>query len=202
MKTTLLTASLVLFGATALAAPQVGKPAPQFSVLGSDGKTHKLADYKGKWVVLEWWNPDCPFVQRHYDTGNMPNVQKYAKSKGKDNLVWFAVNTAGPSVKEKMSADDANKLMAKSGAAVTTVFLDHKAELGHMYEAKTTPQMFVINPEGNLVYMGAIDSIPRPKDPKETGKAINYVRLALDSAMAGQPVKTTSTQPYGCSVKY
>jgi alkyl hydroperoxide reductase subunit AhpC len=205
MRTIMLTASLALFGATALAAPQVGKPAPEFSALGSDGKTHKLADYKGKWVVLEWWNMECPFVKRHYDTKNMQGVQNYAKGKVKDNLVWFSVNTSGPKKEGLVSADEANKLIKSTGANVTTMLLDHKGELGRLYEARTTPHMFIINPEGNIVYMGAIDNLPRPKnpkDPKETSSAKNYVRLALDNAIAGQTVDPASTEPYGCSVKY
>jgi peroxiredoxin len=180
------------------AAPELQKPAPDFSVEGSDGKTHKLADYKGKYVVLEWWNKDCPYVRKHYDSGNMQALQKEYTGK---NVVWFTVLSSAPGKQGHVSAADANKLMAEAKASPTTVLLDPKGVVGRAYEAKTTPHMFVIDPKGTLVYMGGIDD-KRGTDRAEIKTATPFVRLALDQSMAGQPVKTASSAPYGCSVKY
>jgi peroxiredoxin len=198
MKKLLLSASLFLISVPAWAAPELQKPAPDFSVEGSDGKTHKLSDYKGKYVVLEWWNKDCPYVRKHYESGNMQSLQKEYTGK---NVVWFTVLSSAPGKQGHVSAADANKLMTEAKASPTTVLLDPKGVVGRAYEAKTTPHMFVIDPKGTLVYMGGIDD-KRGTDKAEIKTATPFVRLALDQSMAGQPVKTSSSAPYGCSVKY
>jgi len=212
MKKFLLSVSLLMISANSWAAPVLQKPAPDFSVMGSDGKTHKLADYKGQYVVLEWWNKDCPYVKKHYGSGNMQALQADAKTmKTKDKsgkevdvkVAWLTVLSSAPGKQGFMTAAEANKWMSDSKAGPTTVLLDPKGEVGRAYEAKTTPHMFVIDPQGTLVYMGAIDS-KSGTDPAEIKHkdTQNYVRLALNSALEGKPVATASSKPYGCSVKY
>jgi peroxiredoxin len=201
MKKFLLSASLSLISATSWAAPELQKPAPDFSVQGSDGKTHKLSDYKGQYVVLEWWNKDCPYVRKHYESGNMQALQKEYTGKKDAKVKWLTVLSSAPGKQGHVTAAEANKLMVEAKASPTTVLLDPKGEVGRAYEAKTTPHMFVIDPKGTLVYMGGIDD-KRGTDKAEIKTATNYVRLALDSSMAGKPIQTASSAPYGCSVKY
>ncbi len=206
MKKFLLSTTLFLISATAWAAPELLKPAPDFSVEGSDGKTHKLSDYKGQYVVLEWWNKDCPYVRKHYESGNMQALQadytaKKDEKSNKSKVVWLTVLSSAPGKQGHVSAAEANKLMAEAKASPTTVLLDSSGKVGRAYEAKTTPHMFVIDPQGQLVYMGGIDD-KRGTDKSEVKTATNYVRLALDESMAGKPVKIGSSKPYGCSVKY
>lgn len=188
---------LILFVAGALAV-KVGDPAPDFTGTDSHGQTHKLSDYRGKFVVLEWHNNGCPFTKKHYESGNMPRLQKEWTDKG---VVWFTVISSSPGSQGYVTADQENEYMQKMHAAPTAALLDPKGEIGHLYGAKTTPHMFVINPQGQVIYNGAIDDKPTP-DPSDINGAKNYVSEALQEAQAGQPVAVATTRPYGCSVKY
>lgn len=176
----------------------VGKPAPDFTLTDTNGKSHALSSFKGKWVVLEWNNPDCPFVVKHYGSQNMQKLQKEATGKG---VVWLTINSGAAGKEGVYPAAEINKKWKENGAASTAYLLDGDGKVGKLYGAKTTPQMFVINPKGEIVYSGAIDSIKSAKQD-DIPKATNYVKAALDEAMAGKPVTTPSTQSYGCSVKY
>jgi peroxiredoxin len=172
----------------------VGQAAPDFSLTDLDGKTHRLSDFKGKTVVLEWVNPECPFVGRHYSTGNMPGLQKSATA---DDVVWLTINSASPKEQGDYAPDKAKGWMKKVSAAPTAYLRDSDGKVGKAYDAKTTPHMFVINPEGKLVYEGAIDDSPRGSD-----KAQNYVTAALTAVKSGGMPEKTNTKPYGCNVKY
>lgn len=182
----------------ALAAPQTGQPAPEFALTDSNGKSHKLSDFKGKFVVLEWLNHGCPFVKKHYGSGNMQKLQK--EYTGKD-VVWLSIVSSAPGKQGHMSPAETNKAKEESGSAATAVLIDEDGTVGRLYDAKTTPHMFVVNPEGVLIYMGAIDSVKSP-DPADIAGAKNYVKQALDEAMAGKPVSEPTTTAYGCGVKY
>jgi peroxiredoxin len=193
-------ALLALLGhaATADAAPAVGQPAPDFTAVSTDGKPVALADLRGRTVVLEWTNHECPFVQRHYSSGNMQALQKEATAA---DVIWLTVISSAPGEQGHVSAAEADRLTGSRGAAPTAVIRDETGAIGRAYEAKTTPHMYIIDPAGILVYMGAIDDQPRNAGatPRE---ANNYVRAALTAVKAGQPVAMAVTQPYGCSVKY
>ena len=193
----LLTAAL-LTTAAVHAAPTPGQSAPDFSLTDAAGKKHALSEYKGKYVVLEWTNPECPFVRKHYGSGNMPKLQQYAKDKG---VVWLAIDSSASGKEGFLSPDAAKAAAKKEYANCADLLLDADGAVGKLYGAKATPHMFVIDPKGTLVYAGAIDSIPSAS-PDDIGKAENYVRVALDEVLAGQPVKTAATKAYGCSVKY
>lgn len=197
---TIATAALVLVTiiGSALAAPQTGKPAPEFTLTDSTGKSHKLSDFKGKFVVLEWLNHGCPFVVKHYGSGNMQKLQK--EYTGKD-VVWLSIVSSAPGKQGHMTPAETNKAKEESGSAATAVLIDEDGTVGRLYDAKTTPHMFVINPEGTLIYMGAIDSVKSP-DPADIAGAKNYVKQALDEALAGKPVSEPVTTAYGCGVKY
>ncbi len=190
-------ASLILAAAAAQAAPKPGEPAPGFTLGGADGKTYSLADYRGKYVVLEWTNHECPFVQKHYG-GNMQAQQKALTGKG---VVWLSVISSAPGKQGYVDAARALELTRSRGAVPTAVLLDPSGEVGRKYEARTTPHMYVVAPDGRLIYMGGIDSIPS-SDPADIARATQYVKVALAEAMAGKPVTDVSTKPYGCSVKY
>lgn len=191
--------ALVLLGAPfASAAPVVGQPAPAFSATDSYGKAHALGDYKGKVVVLEWVNHDCPFVGKHYGSGNMQKLQKAYTAQG---VVWLSVNSSAAGGEGYVTADEANALTRRKGGAATAVLLDPQGTVARAYAAKTTPHMFVIDPRGTLVYQGGIDDTPST-DVADIATAKNYVQAALDEVLAGKPVAVASTQPYGCSVKY
>jgi peroxiredoxin len=194
---TLFAAALLACAGAASAAPTVGAPAPDFTLPGADGKTYSLSAQKGKYVVLEWTNHDCPFVKKHY-SGNMQALQKDAADKG---VVWLSVISSAPGKQGHVDAARATALTESRGAAPTAVLLDPSGEVGRKYDAKTTPHMFVVAPDGTLVYMGGIDSIPS-SDVADIAKATPYVKVALAEAMAGKPVSNASTKPYGCSVKY
>jgi peroxiredoxin len=199
MKTMLMTVAAGMIAGFALAQEaQVGKAAPDFTLTDTAGKTHSLSAFKGKVVVLEWTNPDCPFVKKHYDAGNMQNLQKTWT--GKD-VVWLAVNSSAPGKQGNYPAEKWTSLMKEKNAAPTAVLLDADGKAGKLYGAKTTPHMFVIDQAGLLVYDGAIDDKPSP-DPASLKDAKNYISAALESTLAGKPVETPSTKPYGCSVKY
>lgn len=196
---TLLTAALLGSAAAHVhAAPAPGQPAPDFTLTDANGKKRSLSEYRGKYVVLEWTNPECPFVRKHYGSGNMPKLQKTARDKG---VVWLAIDSSAQGKEGYLSPDAAKAAAKKEYAACTDLLLDPDGTTGKLYGAKATPHMYVINPQGTLVYAGAIDSVPSA-DPGDIAKATNYVQVALDEAMAGQPVKTNATKAYGCSVKY
>jgi peroxiredoxin len=188
---------LTLFVATSLAV-SVGDQTPDFTGTDSHGQAHKLSDYRGKFVVLEWHNNGCPYTKKHYESGNMQRLQKEWTEKG---VVWFTVISSSPGTQGYVTADQENDYMQKMHAAPTAALLDAKGNIGHLYGAKTTPHMFVINPQGKLIYNGAIDD-KSTSDPADIASARNYVSEALKEAEAGQPVATASTRPYGCSVKY
>ncbi len=182
----------------ALAAAEIGKPAPDFTLMDSDGTSHSLADFKGKTVVLEWFNHDCPFVQKHYSGGNMQQLQEAAVDSG---VVWLSVISSAEGKQGYLTPEEAKAKKAELGSNATAVLLDADGKVGKLYDAKTTPDMFVIDGEGTLVYKGAIDSVKDTK-PASIEGATNYVTAALDSLEAGEAVEVPKTKPYGCSVKY
>jgi peroxiredoxin len=179
-------------------AARVGEPAPAFTATDSKGAQHALADFKGRFVVLEWHNLDCPYVKKHYGTGNMQALQREWTGKG---VVWLTVISSAPGQQGHLTADKANEHFTAQNGAQSAVLLDPDGAIGRMYDAKTTPHMFVIDPEGRLVYNGAIDDTPTA-DAADVPTAKNYLAAALTEAMAGEPVTTATSRPYGCSVKY
>jgi peroxiredoxin len=183
---------------TALAAPQTGQPAPEFSLTDSNGKSHKLSDFKGKFVVLEWLNHGCPFVIKHYGSGNMQKLQK--EYTGKD-VVWLSIASSAPGKQGHMSPEETNKTKEEKGSAATAVLLDADGTVGKLYDAKVTPELYVIDPEGVLIYMGAIDD-KKSVDAADVAGAKNYAKQALDEAMAGKAVSEPVTTAYGCGIKY
>ena len=201
MKTKLLLITLTALSTGALFAaesPKVGAPAPEFSLTDSKGKKHSLGEGKGKYVVLEWFNPGCPFVQKHYKSENMQRLQK--EFTGKD-VVWLTIDSSAPGKEGSLTPEEANKQMTDWKMKPTALLLDPDGQVGHQYHATNTPHMFIINPDGKLIYEGAIDSIAST-DPSDINGATNYVRVALNEAMAGKPVSRAQTKAYGCSIKY
>ena len=188
----------VISGSLLAETVSIGQPSPDFSLIDTQGKTIQLSSYKGKFVVLEWFNPDCPFVKKHYGSGNMQSLQKESTDKG---VIWLSIDSSAPGKQGYYSPEKANELTLSKNASPTAVLLDSDGKLGKLYGAQTTPHMFVINPEGQLIYAGAIDNVASA-DPADITKATNYVREALGEAMAGKPVSVPSTKSYGCSVKY
>lgn len=199
-KTTLLSlvAATALFVSVAQAAPVVGEPAPLFTATDSTGKTVKLEDFKGKTVVLEWTNHECPFVVKHYDSGNMQATQKKATG---DGVVWLSVISSAAGKQGYVDGATADKLTKDRNAHPTAVLLDETGTVGKLYDAKTTPHMFIIDASGVLVYAGAIDSVPSA-DKADVATAKNYVLAALDEIKAGKPVTEATTKSYGCGIKY
>ncbi len=191
-------AGLAVSASLAFAAPQTGQPAPEFTLKDSSGTEHSLSDFKGKTVVLEWYNFGCPFVVKHYDSKNMQTLQKEATD---DSVVWLSIVSSAPGKQGHLTPDEAEKRKADEGINSTAILIDEDGTVGKLYNAKTTPEMFVINAEGTLVYQGAIDDKPTP-DAASLEGAKNYVRAALASVKAGTPVAEDTTKPYGCSVKY
>jgi AhpC/TSA family len=183
---------------SAARAARVGDPAPAFTATDSNGKVHKLAEYRGKYVVLEWTNRGCPYTQKHYNSGNMQRLQKEWTGHG---VIWLTVISSAPGKQGYMTASDENAYVKQVNASPTAVLLDPSGALGHLYDAKTSPHMFVVSPEGTLIYDGAIDDRPTT-DTADINGAKNYVSLALNEAMAGKPVSVATSRPYGCSVKY
>ncbi|HEX4312238.1 MAG TPA: thioredoxin family protein [Acidobacteriaceae bacterium] len=179
-------------------AVKVGDPAPDFTGIDSNGQTHKLSEYHGKYIVLEWTNNGCPYTRKHYSSGNMQSLQKEWTAKG---VVWLTVLSSAPGEQGYMSAPAENSYMQQVHASPTAALLDPTGAIGHAYEAKTTPDMYVIDPSGKLIYSGAIDDHPTD-DPSDIPHSKNYVSAALNAAMSGQQVAVTYTRPYGCSVKY
>jgi hypothetical protein len=190
-------AALVLPPAAARAV-KIGEPAPGFTATDSNGKQVTLDQFKGKYVVLEWHNQGCPFVVKHYKSGNLPKLQKEWTAK---QVVWLAVISSAPGKQGYVDGAGANLDMKTHDAAPTATLLDPKGELGRLYGAKTTPHMYIINPQGRLIYNGAIDDKPST-EPADIPGSKNYVAQALSEAMAGKPVSQPTTTPYGCSVKY
>ncbi len=182
----------------ALAAPRVGESAPDFTGTDSNGKTHRLSEYRGKFVVLEWHNNGCPYTKKHYESGNMQRLQKEWTAKG---VIWLTVISSAPGKQGYVTAAEENQYLQKMSASPTAVLLDPTGEIGHLYDAKTTPQLVVIKPDGVMVYDGAIDDRPTA-NPADIPSSRNYLSQALSEAMAGKPVSIASTRPYGCSVKY
>ena len=189
---------LAVAGSHASDKAQVGSRAPEFTLPDADGTKHSLSDFKGKYVVLEWVNYDCPFVRKHYRSGNMPALQKTYTEEG---VVWLSVCSSAPGKQGYFKTEELKERMATEKAAPTAYLVDPEGSVGRTYGAKTTPHMFIINPEGTLIYAGGIDNIPSTKT-EDLEKATNYVRSTLDAAMDGKDVSVTSSAPYGCSVKY
>jgi peroxiredoxin len=183
---------------TAAQTVRVGVPAPAFTSTDSKGQTETLVQYRGKYVVLEWHNQGCPYTRKHYVSGNMQGLQKEWTAKG---VVWFTVISSAPGQQGYVTPSQENAYLAQMHAAPSAVLMDSEGKLGRLYSAKTTPQMIVIDPAGTVIYDGAIDDRPTP-DPDDVRGANNYVSDALTEAMAGKPVATPFTRPYGCSVKY
>jgi peroxiredoxin len=179
-------------------AARVGKPAPAFTGMDTNGHMHSLADYRGKYVVLEWTNKDCPYTKAQYDSGNMQALQKAWTAKG---VVWLTILSSAPGQQGYMTASDENEWMARIHASPTAAILDPTGSIGHAYEAKTTPHMFVIDPSGKLIYDGAIDN-NATTNAGDVKASRNYVSAALTEAMSGKSIATAYTRPYGCSVKY
>jgi peroxiredoxin len=176
----------------------IGQPAPAFSAVDANGKTVSLADFKGKHVVLEWVNPGCPYVQKHYNSGNMPATQKAAIAKG---VTWLSVSsTAKDAGDYRRPLELAGWIQGKGGAPSATL-IDESGKIGRAYGARTTPHMYLIDPQGKLLYAGAIDSKPT-SNPADIASATNYVNQAISEALAGKPVSTPTSRAYGCSIKY
>ena len=195
----ILVATLALAAsAGAFAQAVVNQPAPTFSVQDASGKTVSLADFKGKHVVLEWVNPGCPFVQKHYNSGNMPATQKDATAKG---VVWLAVSSTAKEASDYQPPAELNAWLKGKNAVPTATLMDTDGKVGRAYGARTTPHMYIVDPQGKLVYAGAIDSKPSA-NPADIKTATNYVSQALAESLAGKPVSVATTRAYGCSVKY
>jgi peroxiredoxin len=191
--TTLVSGTLI-----AAEAPKVGAAAPDFSLRDVNGKTHSLGTLKGKYVVLEWFNPGCPFVQKHYKSENMQSLQKRFTAKG---VAWLTIDSSAPGAQGSLTPEEAKKRLADWPMNPTALLLDPEGKVGHEYAATNTPHMYVIDPSGKLIYSGAIDNKPTP-DPDDIKGATNYVQAALTEAMAGKPVTVPNSRAYGCSIKY
>ena len=174
------------------------KPAPDFSLTDIKGQTKSLSEYRGKFVVLEWTNYDCPFVKKHYSSGNMQSLQREYTQKG---AVWLSICSSAQGKQGHYSPAEWAKLVVDRKSAATAVLLDGNGKVGRLYGAKTTPHIFIIDPKGILIYQGAIDSIAST-DSSDIPKATNYVRQTLNEALTGKPVTMAQTDSYGCSVKY
>ncbi|MDQ6655430.1 MAG: thioredoxin family protein [Verrucomicrobiota bacterium] len=193
--------TLAFFAAATLFAAEpakVGTQAPAFSLTDAKGKAHSLADYKGKTVVLEWFNPECPFVKKHYGSGHMQQLQQEYAGKG---VVWLSIDSSAAGKEGHLTPEAATKQMSDWKMDHTTLLLDSDGKVGQAYGAKNTPHMFIIGADGNLIYQGAIDSKASP-NPADLAGATNYVKVALDETLAGKAVTTATTKPYGCAVKY
>lgn len=178
--------------------PEIGKTAPSFGLRDTEGQKRSLVDFKGKYVVLEWVNHGCPFVKKHYDSGNMPALQKELTGQG---AVWLSIASSAEGKQGHFTAEQWKPLLTEKNSAATATLLDPEGTVGKLYGAKTTPHMFVIGPDGKLLYKGAIDDKPST-DPADVNGARNYVRAAFLEAKEGKPVGQPDTQPYGCGVKY
>ena len=191
--------SAVIFAAGLHAAALVGEPAPAFTLTDINGTVRNLSDFKGKTVVLEWVNPECPFVKKHYEkSDNIPSLQKAAAA---DGVVWLSINSAAAGKQGDFDTAKVAAWTTKTKAAPTAYLRDSDGKVGKAYDAKTTPQIFIVNAAGVIVYAGGIDSI-KSADADDIAKAQNYVAAALASIKAGHPITHATTQSYGCSVKY
>lgn len=197
-KHSILRACLLLALVTSAFAVKVGDPAPGFTIVDSNGKQQHLSDYKGKFIVLEWHNQGCPYTRKHYESGNMQRLQKEWTAKG---VVWLTVISSAPGTQGFVTPSQENDYIKNMNAAPTAALLDMGGSMGHLYGAKTTPHMFIIDPKGTLIYNGAIDDHPS-SDENDIQRSKNYVSAALQEALAGKPVTESMTRPYGCSVKY
>src|SRR5437764_14718233 len=199
MKTLLLALSSIV--ATTLFAadsPPVGAAAPDFSLPDASGKTHGLSEYKGKYVVLEWFNPECTFVKKHYGSGNMQKLQGDYTGKG---IVWLTIDSNASGSEGNLSPEQAQKIMTSWKTHQTALLLDPESKVAKLYGAKNTPNMVVINPEGKIVYEGAIDSKASP-NPADIPASTNYVKAALDESLGGKAVSNAQTKPYDCHITY
>jgi AhpC/TSA family len=187
-----------LFAIPLACAATIGQPAPNFTLTDSNGATHALADYKGKIVVLEWNNPECPFVKKHYSSGNIPKQQAEATANG---AVWFVINSAAAGKQGHIDGTAANGFVAQYHGKPTAYLFDADGKVGHLYGAKTTPHMFIIDEKGVLRYNGGIDSIAST-DKDDLAKATQYVPQAIGEIKSGKAVSVSTSEPYGCSVKY
>ncbi len=198
MKPFLFATALALTAGSALATATVGQPAPAFSAVDATGKAVSLADYKGKHVVLEWVNPGCPYVRKHYDSANMQGTQQDAAAQG---VVWLAVTSTAPDAGDYKAPAAMAQWMQSQKAAAAATLMDSDGKVGRAYGARTTPHMYIVNPAGTLVYAGAIDDKPTAS-VRDIAGATNHVKVALAESLAGKAVSTPSTRAYGCSVKY
>jgi peroxiredoxin len=205
MKRTILKSAFLSFGffvilmtASFSAETEIGKAAPDFTLPDSFGKNHSLSDYEGKVVVLEWLNHGCPFVKKHYNSGNMQKLQKMAKEK---EVIWFSIISSAPGKQGYSTPEQANETAQELNAKPLAILLDPEGTVGKLYDAKTTPHMYIIDKEGLLVYNGGIDDI-RSANVDDIAKAKNYVLLVLEELLSGKEVSVKTSQPYGCSVKY
>jgi peroxiredoxin len=190
--------SLIATAVLASDPPPVGSAAPDFSLSDAKGTTHALSQYKGKYVVLEWFNPECPFVKKHYGSDNMQRLQREYTGKG---VIWLTIDSNASGTEGNITGEQAQKIMASWKTKQTALLLDSDSTVAKLYGAKNTPDMVVINPEGKIVYEGAIDSKASP-NPADIPSSTNYVKAALDESLAGKAVSNPQTKPYGCSVKY
>ena len=198
--------ALIGFAITTLAAgalyaegiPPVGSAAPEFSAPDANGKTQSLSEYKGKYVVLEWFNPECPFVKKHYGSDNMQKLQAEYTGKG---VVWLTIDSNAPGSEGNINADQAKKIMDSWKTKQTALLLDPESKIAKLYGAKNTPNMVIVGPDGKIVYEGAIDSKATP-NPADIPTSTNYVKAALDEALTGKPVSNAQTRPYGCHITY
>ncbi len=187
-----------LLTTTAQAAAAVGQATPDFTLRDTDGKPVRLSDFRGRHVVLEWTNPGCPFVQKHYRSGNLPALQKEAVAK---NVVWLTINSTASEHGDYLSPPQLARWMGEQRAAASAALMDEDGRVGHAFGARTTPHMYLIDPQGRLIYAGGIDSIPSAR-VDDIARATNHVRQALDEALNGRPLSRPTTPPYGCSIKY
>jgi peroxiredoxin len=191
-------ASLLLFQTAALAAASVGESAPTFTLTDTHGETHSLGDFRGKVVVLEWTNHECPFVQKHYGADNMQTLQRTYTDQ---DVIWLSIISSAPGEQGYVEPAEANSLTASRKASPTAVLMDPTGDVGRAYGAKTTPHMYIIDGDGTLVYMGGIDSI-RSTRMADIEKATPYVKVSLNEVLAAEPVSNPVTRPYGCTIKY
>lgn len=180
------------------AAPSVGQPAPDFKLSDTQGKAVRLSDYRGSHVVLEWVNPGCPYVRKHYNSANMQGTQKDATAQG---VVWLAINSTENASSDYLAPGQMDRWMQTQKASATRTLMDEDGTVGKAYGARTTPHMYIINPEGQLIYAGGIDSVPSSRI-EDIKTAVNYVRQGVREALAGRPLAAATTRPYGCSIKY
>ena len=190
--------SLVIGNSALAQPPPVGQNAPDFTLTDTSGKTVRLSDFKGKHVVLEWMNPGCPYVRKHYNSANMQGTQREVTGKG---VVWLAINSTETGSYDYMPPAKLGSWMVEQKAAPTVTLMDVEGNVGQAYGARTTPHMYIVNPEGKLVYAGGIDSIASSR-ADDVKTAVNYVKQSVSQALAGQPLSNPVTRPYGCSIKY